>query len=401
MFRKEKRNREKKMNAADIAIQEASCFSIDFPNAFEQIPELIEKLKSNRSEIRISGIKSLWQIVTVRWFGSDLDQFLNDLVSELFEIVCNYHHIEEHDEALRLISVLSIHSLHKFDQYACFLLDQISPLLSGSTHEESLRFYVVAVLVSFSVEEENKIIETLKQFIEFYVNKKSRAEVFSKRVLKTILQGIIMMMSSVESKISAENLFSQIENVLIIALQSTEYSILVQALHLIGAIHSCFLDFEDGKSSDEIELQQHTSKSFANSNISRINKLSNNLNSKSQSKNLKSICNEHIQFLEMKGPQQKININQQDIYFEGYRKCVLLNALHEILLSNLQSVLIHNLYLQELFDFVLKSNLQMARFFKKNKKTIKHNRLESIKERKMELSNQRKKKELFDQAEDE
>jgi hypothetical protein len=335
-------------------------FTKNFSSSFEQIPEQIEKLKSNRTKIRISAIRSLWHIVTTKWFGLHLHQYLNEIVSKLFMIIINYHTIEEHDESLRLICCLSIHVLDKFDEYGSFLLNQLSRLFSCSTHEESFRFYVVSVLASFSIVDEDQVIRTLDLFIAYFVKEGSKVEFFSRVISKTILQGIILMISSLESRIVVENFLSRIENVLMIAGKSIEYSILVECLRLIGAIHSCLLDLEYEELSDEIRLIKHTWRSFALDNISRIQKIWNSHREKSGPNKLKSICSKYVRYLEEGNWQQTIYHNKQFIYFEGYKKCVLLDTIREISLSNFYSVLLKNHFIQKFFNFSLDSSLRMG-----------------------------------------
>jgi hypothetical protein len=339
-----------------------------------KINEKINNLRSHRREERIEGVKKLNEFILSRWKRNELETSLEKIIHLLTNIVLNTTCDKEHDETLKLICNLSIHFCFDFSKCAKFFLSEIIPSLHQTQERNRRRFLAVAVLISFSIEELTIQEDTLNKFIELYLNKKARgSNIFTNKILEEIIKGIILMISSFNF---SDKFIQQINQVIERGSHSSNQRILSQIIDLIGVTYTLLED----------------KVSFTHSNQQRMQNMESQAEKKEKkkyAKELKEKIKDHIHVLNGNEAIQILTLNNQDIMFTGLKKINILKMIRFITGYHLQTVLIKNENIHQIFDYTLKSQHQMKKILKKEKSSLDKSRIASQKERDRSIETKR------------
>lgn len=394
--------REYKKKPADSALEEATEIVSDLDSWRETWPSLIEKVNSQRIELRISSLQSMNKILTARYIQyEEIEPFLEDTMSALHDPIMNKASREEHDEALAVMCNLSLNTFSEFEPYAQIFLDDILPTLPDLKEDESFRFFTIAFLVSISVNHQDLCMKCFDSLYNIMVNKKSRTTEFTEQMIASCIKAIGLLISSFPDEVLAETIYSKILSLINLAISNQKPLVILAAIDLIPIVYEAVISFEIQSETEEA-ANSVKSKQFVSSYKGKLADLGSDLSKKADQKAVKSRVNEIFELFNCstvedssltEGATESIVLNSQEIQVVGVRKCVILSAIRRITKVHFQQQMTENLDIREFFGFTLLTQDHALRLKKKNKREILQNRVQSKKEREMEIDKKRRRKE--------
>lgn len=393
--------RECKRKAADAALDEAAEVVSDLDNWQEHWPSFVEKANSTRSELRLSAFQSMNKVLTARYVGyEDFEPFIEPTFDALHEAIVNYASRSEHDEALGVFCNMSLNCFYEFEHYVQVFLDNIVPTLSGISEDEVFRFFTVAFSVAISVSNSELSLRTFNLFYNLLMNKKSRSTEFTTEMLAECVKSVGILLSSFPDEVIAENLASQIEDLIDQMVSNQRAPLILAAIDLIPIVYEAILSNEAPANSEE-HANAIQSKHFTSKYKSKIANLGNDLSTKADQKLVKNRVKEIIDILSgneivdsclMDNCVETITLNNQSVELHGYRRLILLSAIRRVTKVHFQQQMTENLEIRELFGFQLFSSEQANRLRKKHKGEIQQQRIADKKERQMAIDKKRRQK---------
>lgn len=394
--------REYKKKPADSALEEASEIVSDLDNWEEVWPSLIEKVASSRIELRVSALQSMNKILTARYIEySEIEPFLEDTLNCLHNPIMSRASREEHDEALTVLCNLSLNTFAEFEPYVHIFLDDIIPTLPDMTEEESFRFFAIAFVVSISVSHQDLCMKVFRSLHGLMTNKKSRTTEFTEQMISSCIKSIGLLISTFPDEVVADTIYSDLTALIDLAVSNQKPLVILAAIDLIPIIYEAILTVESQNQTEEA-VNAIKSKQFASKYKSKISDLGSDLSKKADQKTVKSRVKEVTDLLSniavrdgtlMEGASESIVLNSQEVEIFGVRNCLILSAIRRITKVHFQQQMSENLEIRDFFGFKLLTSDHALRLKKKNKGEIMKNRVQTKKEREMEINKKRRQKE--------
>ena len=384
--------REYKKKISEAGIDEA-CKVVRDPSLWETaLPELVEKAKSSRADIRYAALQSMNEILSGKFIGPDLGDLAQDIFDSLVEPITSPVSKAEHDEALAVICNLALNQYRDMEENSLTLLDEVMPTISSTTTERNFRFFAIAFATGFTISNNEKCEAVLSRFLELITNKKKRTVQFEPETIAEILGAVSLLLSILPSTVCVGSLAESIANAIDIALGSQKVEILSAALDVLPIIYECIDEVENSENPEEEEYSAKASH-FANKYKNKIMNLSEKLEKKADQKAIASKVQSILEFFETGDLIETITINEQDIDMDGARKVKIIDAIRRVTKHHFATMISQNTGIHDSLGFTLKATHVVLTQKKKEKKQTSRERIESSKERKQKLANQRKMKE--------
>ncbi|KAH0786501.1 hypothetical protein GPJ56_009572 [Histomonas meleagridis] len=381
--------REYKRKDKDIALEEASAVINDLDNWESEWPTFIEKLYSERSELRLSAMQSMNKTLTARFIGEDILPFLNDTVTALIGPITNPVSKAEHDEALGVICNLALNTFEEFETFTNTILNELMPNLKNIAEEQSFRFFSIAFITSFTMSHHDVCIKVFNRFTDFIIKKKSPN--FTPAMIADCINAIELLVSSLPSDVVATELLPNLKSILETAFSVQKHKIILAAIPLFGVVYEALIDYENGVESEDESAS--SSKTFLFDFRPRLANLSKNIAKKEHKKTIGNEANAVISSIEDEIDEELVLANQT-VHILGRRNNVKLSAIRRITKVHFLQQMTQNTKIHEMFGFQLMSHAQALRIKKKYKGDIQRERTMNAKEREREIAKKRKKKDM-------
>ena len=383
--------REYKKKDSDIAIESASALIGDVKsiNIDTEWPVLVEKLYSERVEIRIGSMKSMNKILTVKYFGEEIQYYINNTVLGLVQILTHYISQEEFTEALTVLCNLALTTFEEFETSSSVILNELMPQLKNFQEDQSFSFFAIAFIVGLTVSHEDICLNVINKFIDLILNKNTRSNL-SGKMISNCIYGITLLTSTFSDHVVATEIYDKLISLIDLGLTSQKFKVLEQVIVLIGIVYEALSKYE--KTLEESDSNSQIGRLFMLNYRSKINNIGNNVSKKENKKKLNSMANDLIDTFD-EDVEETLRLVKQQVTIVGRRNGFILNAIRSITSFNFHNVMSNNPKVQEMLGYELMEQKVAIRKQKENKHETQQNRTLAAKERKMEIAKKRRQKE--------
>lgn len=390
--------REHKKKEADIAIENASALIGDVKSISiaSEWPVLIEKLNSERAEIRLGSMKSMNKILTVKYFGEEILDYINDTVLGLVQVLTNYVSQEEFEQAFTVLCNLALNTFEEFETSTSVILNEIMPQIKDIQEDQSFTFFAIAFIVGISVSLEDICLNVANKFIDLILNKYTRSNLTSKMIADCI-HGITLLTSTFSDHIVATEMYNKMVNLIELGLSSQKFKVLEQIITLIGVVYEALSSYE--KNFEESDIEYKVGTQFKLNYRSKIQHIADNISKKEHKKVLNSKANELINTIDDE-VSESLKLVNQEVKIVGRRNCFILSAIRRITTFNFYNVMSTNPKIREMLGYELLSQKVVLKKLKENKHETQQNRTVAAKERKLQIDKKRRQKESFSELDD-
>ncbi|KAH0794420.1 hypothetical protein GPJ56_001713 [Histomonas meleagridis] len=382
--------REYKRKDQDIALEEASTIISDLNNWESEWPTLIEKLSSERSELRLSAMQSMNKILTAKFIGEEIMQFLNNTVLALIETIKNPASKNEHDEALAVICNLSLNVFDEFESCAITLLNEIMPNLKNITEEQAFQFFAIAFTSSFSISHHDITIKVFNKLTDFITKKKSPN--FTPEMIANCISSIRLIISSLPVELVSTELYPNLTSILDNAFSTQKHKIIMASIPLFGIIYEILRSYED-EAEEKSEEITPLSKPFFDRYRPRLQNLSKSITKKDHKKEITNEVGQAIATIN-DDFDEEIILSHQSVHIIGRRNNLKVSAIRRITRTYFLQQMTQNTRIHQMFGFELMSHTQALRIKKGKKGEVHRERIINAKEREKEIAKQRKRKDI-------
>lgn len=373
--------REHKRKAAEQAIDSVSRIETDFPNWRESTTEFIRRLSSDREEVRLSGLRSLCNLLCIEWRGSEFSEYLPELVDRLRDFFTESSSFDEYESAVFLACCCGFTDPTNFEGFATDIVAEQLQLLPSTTEDTRLRFFLIAFLISINVTDHRLILDAASTYISIIGSKRTRNGEFTPKIISEAINGLGLIISSLPPEVVQENFLQSLNEIFPVITRSFNKKVLEATATLIVTVHSILLDVDEGEAH-----------SFCYANRPRLQNLNKNVKKKATASEVELISRKMIEHLEGEPLAETIILKDQEILVSGAHQITILAGLRRITRHYFQTVFSSNEFLHEMFGFALRSQHYAQRMKKMNKEKNTVARDSNRRERERTIAKKRKNK---------
>lgn len=354
----------------------------DKDNWEEYVPTLLEKVSSNRAELRLNGIRTLNHIFGTVFVGDQLERHMNEIVMALSDVLTNYSIPEEYNEACNLIAILAINMGETFDSYASTIFaDYLSTLPDLSENEVQL-IRMIALISSFINVERSDVINA---FMSLLLRKQRNETGY----VAELLHSLSIVLSSITEE-EFDKYAKQVRDIIDVKLTSQNPEILMPTIELCSVVFD-YLRAKDDNAEDESILY---ASQFSSQYRDRLMACHRGLQTKKTDiKLLKKKADNLLKQFDGEIETLGICLNQQNVEFVGKRKLILIKAIRHLTTVHFDLQMSRNEFIHHFFEFRLLSEHQVVLLKKKYHFQLKRDRDTQIKDREQEINKKRRLKE--------
>jgi len=352
----------------------------------------VEKLDADDYEERISGLKSINQILTARYVSSDIIIYLDGILDRINKSLFDFELIHEHDESIVLISALCLNLFGEFEKYATIVANDIIGNLNNISEEECSKISLLGNLAFFSLKQAEIILSILKKLIAMSLSGNKR---ITARIHGSIIHSIALIIIKLPHHYISSIFFKDIEQIIMKHLHESEFESSFAIFNLLSVVHGIIKDsifsepdpeFEIPDPKEQLAYIVETFSALVRSSPSKID-------DKSLKKELREKSKYVLALFDNETPAETHTLNLQTIEFKGPIKLYLLSIIHTFTGNHFLQQLSINQKLHALLDINIVSHHAATSFFRKNKFQIEMARDENEKERYLDIKKKRNLKE--------
>lgn len=353
-----------------------------------------EQLSADKKENRINGLNFFVSFLVCEHKDTFIDPYYCELTELLSYIIFQSTATNEINLALTASILLSLNGLDKYEQCAVLISTGLLPILQETTNNNVFRFFSLACYACFSIHSQELCIEILNKMIWIYNSPRSQ---LSPSSVAEIIKSITLLLSSYPSDAVGEYI-TQIEAILDKALNSPFTQILSSALSLIPVVYDALLENEMKSkiSIEDVPSDIIISRGFSNKYKERLKNVHTQVTKKADQKSIHNEASKSIAFLDGNPNRLKLNLNNQEIFFDSPRKITIVETVKRLTKKYFLQHMSMNLGLQQILGYsVFEQNVALA-VKRVIKSEIKKDHIMTKKEKDLEIKKRRNQKERQD-----
>ena len=388
--------REHKRKINEHLFEEPSNIQQYFTKWETEWPNLVEKLSSSRSEVRISSLEIMNNILTSIFVGSDIQPFLTTTFSSLLRRVVSANSKHEHDSSLSVICSLCLNTFHEFEPYSSIFLREFVPSLNSIRDDQSMRIFTISFVTAFTISRDDIIIKVFKCLRDFIFENSSSN--ITTNIISECISGIQLIISSLPSNIVSSYLYSDLITILDLIFTIQQHEIIIRGISLFGVIYESLFEFEENHeegyyNSNSNSNDSQSSNSFIHKYRTILFNLINHIHNKEQKKAINNKLNEVLSSMD-EDIEEEFFLSNQAVRIKGLRNITKLSSIRRVSGCHFFTHMTHNHHIHELFDIHLISYFQALSMKNNHKENQQRDRTQHAKEREHEISKQRHQKEI-------
>jgi len=380
--------REYKRKSEDAALEDASQVINDLEHWKDYIPEIIDKIRSSRLELRISALRSLNELISGQHIAyEEIEEYVSDLFCSTKDVISEYLDISEHDEALAALCNISLNCFSDFEGYSIVFLNDLIPLLPMVLDSERFKFYALAFIVSFSIHSQQPCIDIMSRYIRLLVDKKARSNKFSNETVSEIIRGLTLMISVFPESVPAVILREELKEAMDKLFESHDYEVLFCTLELLSAVYESINEYEPEDDEEFINV-----KVFSAHYKGKILDIHNSVTKKSEQKDLRNKAMSVVSLFDGENIEEEITLIHQTKKINGARRIIIASAIRRICKHKYQQQMAENPGIHTTLGFDLMTKNEALRLKKRYKNEIERTRIINTREREQSITKKREMK---------
>lgn len=358
--------------------------------------ELVDKLTQS-PDTQESTIRMIHSFLISKFCGDGfIEPFVNDLVTNISKIAIDFPSRRLHDTALSIICLISISCLDDVEDPFSVFEKEMMLHFNEIKNGQSFRFYTIAIVAAFSINDEELCSKILRSFLEIAQNKHPKACKFSPQTVCEIFTGIALMLSMFPESVCAQTFTEEIMKAIDTGLQSSITEICFAAMNVLAVMYENVSNYTPENSDPFMEKSTFVAKYEP-----RLATIGDRINSKQEKKLVQSRAAEIIALFDNRNTPEKMTINQQIVKIETPSNGVIIEAVKRLTGKYFPQQIGANERIQEIIGIKLLSTKEAREMKKEHRDDLDRGREMTKKEREMQRNDKRRKKEaesgLFDQ----